>query len=154
MKLLGAALPVAFAAACEASEPPSTSLAAFPADYLDSYVEVRDCRKSADHELDFVRVLADPAALGPYSDRAGVFPDGAVVLKEQYDASDVTCSGPITQWTLMRKALAATERLSWNWQRVAPDRRVVEANTERCVGCHAGCTGAAQAGYDFTCADP
>lgn len=153
MRLPRAALPLAFAAACSASEPPSEP-AAFPADYLDSYVEVRDCRRSADHELDFVRVLADPAALGPYGDRASAFPDGAVVLKEQYDPSDTTCSGAITEWTVMRKALAASERLGWDWQRVAADRRVVEANTDRCVGCHAGCTAAPHPGYDFTCADP
>jgi hypothetical protein len=156
MKRSGLASYVALAGACADPAPTGnpTPPAVFPVDYVDSYVEVRDCRKSADHELELVRVLADPAALGPYLDRESAFPEGAVVLKEQYDPADDTCSGAITQWTVMRKALAATERLGWDWQRVAPDRRVVEVNAERCVSCHASCTGAPQPGYDFTCTDP
>jgi hypothetical protein len=126
----------------------------FPADYAASYVEVRDCRKSGDHELAFVRVLADEAALGPYQDRDGDFPEGAVLLKEQYDFGDATCSGPIGEFTLMAKRASATDRLGWEWQRVGADRRVVESNGSRCVTCHARCTGAPEIGYDFTCTEP
>jgi hypothetical protein len=146
-------LAVLLVAACADPAPPSPA-PAFPADYAASYVEVRSCRKSADHELELVRVLADPDALGPYVDRESAFPDGAVVLKEQYEPSDTSCSGPITQWTVMQKNLAAKERLGWDWQRVASDRRVVETNTATCHGCHATCTGAPQIGYDFTCTEP
>lgn len=141
------------AAGC-ADAPAASPAPAFPSDYADSYVEVRSCRKSADHELELVRVLADPDALGPYEGRAGEFPEGAVVLKEQYDATDTTCSGSVTQWTVMQKRAAATESRGWDWQRVSADRRVVETNTASCHGCHAGCTGGAQPGYDLTCADP
>ena len=149
------ALPAFLAAACSEPESPTPAPeAAFPADYAASYVEVRGCRKSADHELEFVRVLADPAALGPYTDRSSAFPDGAVVLKEQYDASDDTCSGPIAQWTVMLKNRTASERLGWDWQRVGADRRVTESNSQRCSTCHADCSGAPMPGYDFTCADP
>ena len=140
--------------ACSSPETPPAPAPSFPADYAASYAEVRNCRKSADHELDFVRVLADPAALGPYTDRASPFPDGAVVLKEQYDPGDETCSGPIAQWTVMLKNHGATERLGWDWQRVAADRHVVQTNTPSCFACHEGCTGAASTGYDSTCADP
>jgi hypothetical protein len=156
MRLAGSvALAAVLAAACsDSGSSTPTLVAAFPADYAASYVEVRGCRKSADHELDFVRVLADPVALGPYTDRASTFPDGAVVLKEQYDASDDTCTGSVAEWTVMLKDQAAEERLGWSWQRVAADRRVVEANTSRCFSCHAGCTGAPDTGYDFTCTDP
>ena len=156
MKPSGLASCLALAVACSEPDPTGnpTPPAAFPADYADSYVEVRGCRRSADHELEFVRVLADPAALGPYSDRQSAFPEGAVVLKEQYEPSDDSCSGSIAQWTVMRKAPAATERLGWDWQRVASDRRVVEENAEGCVNCHSSCTGAPQPGYDFTCTDP
>jgi hypothetical protein len=146
-------LALALAAGCgEAAT--SSPRPAFPADYADSYVEVRSCRKSADHELEHVRVLADPDALGPYEDRASAFPDGAIVLKEQYDASDTTCSGPIGQWTVMQKNGATSARLSWDWQRVTADRVVIETNAPSCHGCHAGCAGGPQPGYDFTCADP
>jgi hypothetical protein len=139
------------------SDPPAPKpggTALFPADYAASYVEVRDCRKSGDHELAWVRVLADPAALGPYTDRSGSFPDAAVLLKEQYDFDDDTCMGPIGEWTVMAKRAGATERLDWDWQRVASDRRVLESNTSRCITCHAGCSGSPAVGYDFTCAEP
>jgi hypothetical protein len=138
------------------SDPPAPSLGPtplFPADYAASYVEVRDCRKSGDHELAWVRVLADPAALGPYVDREGGFPEDAVLLKEQYDFGDDSCSGPIAEWTVMAKRASATERLGWRWQRVGSDRRVAESEGARCVTCHAGCQGF-PVGYDFTCAEP
>lgn len=147
------ALVLAGLAACGGAEPEPTA-AIFPADYQDSYVEVRGCRKSADHELEHIRVLTDPAALEPYQARRGEFPDGAVVLKEQYEGSDDNCSGPIAQWTVMRKDASTNDRLGWSWQRVAADRRVVESNTASCIGCHSGCTGAPSVGYDGTCTEP
>lgn len=148
---LGVAL-LALVAACSDPEP-APDKAAFPADYADTYVEVRDCRKSADHELEFVRILADSSARAPYQERVGDFPDGAVVLKEQYDVADDTCSGLISQWTVMVKNRAATERLGWDWQRVDAERRVVASNLASCSGCHQACTGSG-GGYDATCADP
>lgn len=154
---LGAFASVALVAAgCADHSSPKTNppAAEFPADYAASYTEVRGCRKSGDHELDFIRVLADANALGPYTDRTSPFPEGAVVLKEQYDVSDSSCSGPIVQWTVMTKDSAATSRLGWDWQRVTPDRAVVEANTARCYGCHEACSGPPNAGYDHTCTDP
>jgi hypothetical protein len=133
---------------------PNATPPVFPADYADSYTEVRGCRKSGDHELDFVRVLVDASALGPYTDRTTPFPDGAVALKEQYDVSDTDCSGPIVQWTVMKKDAAASERLGWDWQRVSAERAVVEANTSRCFGCHESCSGPPGVGYDSTCTEP
>jgi hypothetical protein len=146
-------LVVAAVGGCGAPEPEANATAAFPVDYADSYVEVRGCRKSADHELEHIRVLADPAALEPYRNRRGEFPDGAVVLKEQYEASDATCSGPISQWTVMQKDGSTRDRLGWSWQRVDADRQVVETNTPSCVNCHSACTGS-DLGYDGTCAEP
>jgi hypothetical protein len=143
------------AAACSnPPEPAPVPAVAFPADYAASYTLVRDCRKSGDHELDFIRVLAAPEALGPYTDRTTAFPNGAVLLKEQYDVSDSSCAGPIAQWTVMVKDSAATERLGWDWQRVSRSRTVTEANTTRCFGCHEACTGTPRVGYDYTCTEP
>ncbi len=137
-----------------ASPQPNASAPVFPADYADSYTEVRGCRKSGDHELDFVRVLVDPSARGPYTDRTTPFPEGAVALKEQYDVSDTDCSGPIAQWTVMKKDSGASDRLGWDWQRVSSDRAVVEENTTRCFGCHESCSGPPGVGYDHTCTEP
>ena len=127
----------------------------FPADYAASYVEVRDCRGSGDHDLNNIRILADPAALGPYQSRSAPFPVGAVVLKEEYDFGDLTCAGPIKQWTVMRRLPtgSAPATLDWAWQRVDVKRQVFDVDAPRCVGCHTGC-GVAPDGYEGTCAVP
>lgn len=126
----------------------------FPAD-LATYREVRDCRASGDHDLQMIRVLADPTAEGPYITRTGAFPAGAVLLKAQYDFGDTTCSGPVVQWTVMVKEEAGGDplRLGWRWQRVDGERRVVSEDDSRCFGCHAGC-GVAPDGFDGSCAVP
>jgi hypothetical protein len=149
-----AAFTAALLAACSDESQPEEPAAAFPEDYASSYTELRDCRKSGDHDLSFVRILADARATAPYANRAEAFPDGAVVLKEEYEFDDDTCSGEILRWTVMVKASAATERLGWNWQHVGPDRSVVEQNGSRCQTCHADCGPSSAFGYDYTCAEP
>lgn len=127
----------------------------FPADYAASYVEVRDCRTSADHDLGRIRILADPAALAPYRDRAAPFPAGAVVLKVEHDFGDTDCTGPITQWTVMERLADGdgATTLGWRWQRVDAGRGVVTEDEPRCIGCHTDC-GVAPDGYLGTCAMP
>jgi hypothetical protein len=127
----------------------------FPANYADTYTEVRDCRQSGDHDLNIVRILADPAALAAYSDRMDAFPPGAIVLKEEYEFGDVDCEGPIRQWTAMEKLEVGADatNLDWFWQRVDADRRVATQNDPRCASCHRGC-GVPPDGYDGTCTVP
>ncbi len=122
----------------------------FPADYATSYVEVRDCRRSGDHDLHWIRVLAEPEAAAIYASRAGRFPEGALVLKEEYDFADDTCAGPIVEWTSMRR-LAGGERGGWAWQRVSAEREVTSEDEPRCIGCHQQC-GQGPDGHDGTCA--
>lgn len=124
----------------------------FPADYAATYVEVRDCRNSGDHELNRIRVLADPAALGPYRDRNADFPVGAVVLKEEHDFADTDCTGAPVRWTVMTRLAtgSAPGTLDWDWQDVDAERRVVSENDSRCIGCHTGC-GVPPDGYLGTC---
>lgn len=127
----------------------------FAADYASHYTEVRDCRQSGDHDLNIIRVLAAPDALAPYRDRAAPFPEGAVVLKEEYDFGDTTCTGPIKQWTVMQRLADGTspDALDWKWQLVDAERNVTGEDTPRCYGCHSGCT-PDNDGYDHTCAVP
>ncbi|MBL8976398.1 MAG: cytochrome P460 family protein [Myxococcales bacterium] len=148
--LLAAALLLAACPDDEPGEQPS-----FPADYAASYVEVRGCRGSGDHDLNNIRILADPAALAPYQGRSAPFPVDAVVLKEEYDFGDQTCSGPIKQWTVMQRLPtgSAPDQLDWAWQRVDDQREVLDRDPPRCVGCHTGC-GVAPDGYQGTCAVP
>jgi hypothetical protein len=127
----------------------------FPADYESSYVEVRNCRGSGDHDLNNIRILASPSALAPYQDRLEPFPVDSVVLKEEYDFGDLTCEGPIKQWTVMRRLPdgSSPDTLDWAWQRVDLQREVVEEDAARCIGCHQSC-GQAPDGYGWTCAMP
>lgn len=127
----------------------------FPADYDSTYVEVRDCRGSGDHNLANIRILASPSALGPYQDRVDPFPVDAVVLKEEYDFGDFDCEGPVQQWTVMRRVEdgSSPETLDWAWQTVDTERRVVDEDGAHCVGCHQGC-GVPPDGYLGTCAIP
>jgi hypothetical protein len=139
----------AVVAACNGDDPAP----AFPADYAATYVEVRDCRSSADHELHAIRVLADPDAAAVYAARDRPFAIGAIVLKAEYDFDDPTCSGEIVQWTVMERLAdgASPALLDWRWQRVDADRAVVEEDAARCANCHAGC-GEPPDGYLGTCA--
>lgn len=125
----------------------------FPADYAASYREVRGCRRSGDHDLNYVRILADPAAHAPYAERAVPFPERSVVLKVEY--SDPACTD-VTGFTAMRKESAgyAPSGGDWFWQKVGADRRVLESGQlVRCSGCHQAC-GQPPDGYDWTCAVP
>lgn len=128
---------------------------AFPADYASSYQEVRACRQSSEHDLNRIRVLADPAALEAYQKRDRPFPVGAVVLKEEYETADPDCSGPIKKWTVMQRLEtgSAPDKLDWKWEDVGADRRILGTDTPRCFGCHTGCTPDA-GGYEATCTVP
>ena len=127
----------------------------FPDDYELSYVEVRDCRPSGDHDLNNMRILADPVGTSSYQNRDANFPVGSIVLKEEYAFDDRDCTGAITQWTAMQRLEdgSASMALDWDWQRVDAERRIVGENTPRCFGCHTGC-GAPPDGFDGTCAVP
>lgn len=128
----------------------------FPVEtYADTYVEVRNCRQSGGaHDINFFKVLADPAALDPYNNRTDPFPEGAVVLKEEYELGDTDCSGDVIQWSVMvRDSAAPAELMSWRWQRVSSLGVVLENNTLRCTGCHMGC-GFPPDGYEGTCTVP
>jgi len=128
---------------------------AFPEDYRERYVEVRNCRGSGDHDLHNIRILVDPAGLEAYEGRAVPFPEGTVVLKEEYDFGDTACEGELLQWTTMRKLVegSSPETLGWAWATVDAERRVVDEDEPRCIGCHTGC-GVPPDGYDATCAIP
>jgi hypothetical protein len=152
--LASAVLASAVLAAC-GSDGELGPLPAFPADYAGSYVEVRDCRSSGDHELHRVRVLADATAAAVYQSRAGDFAEGALVLKEEYDFADTDCTGPVQRWTVMvrRPAAESGEQLGWRWQDLDASRRVTSEDGSRCAGCHTGC-GRPPDGFQGTCTVP
>lgn len=125
----------------------------FPADFQSTYQQVRDCRRSGDHDLNYIRVLTAPEATAAYQYREVPFPVGAVVLKAEY--ADPGCTD-LTGYTVMRKEPAGTAPTAgdWSWQRVSAKREVrEEENLTRCVSCHRPCQSSG-GGYDWTCAEP
>jgi hypothetical protein len=125
--------------------------AVFPADYRDTYVQVRRCQPSGDHNLNNVRVLANPRAESGYVAHVGHFEEGDVVLKEEFAFGDTDCAGDVVRWTAMvRDAQSASNAQGWTWQAVDPDRRVTQSNGSTCIGCHATC-GVPPDGYEGTC---
>lgn len=149
-------LPIIVAAACGGGDDDGGDpVPLFPADYASTYTEVRDCRRSGDHELNFIRILADPSALGPYRDRLDPFPEDSIVLKVEHDPADDICAEPPVRFTVMVKLAdgAAPDKLDWRWQDVTADRTVESEDQPLCYNCHTGC-GEPPDGYDGTCAVP
>ncbi|MBX3271545.1 MAG: cytochrome P460 family protein [Sandaracinaceae bacterium] len=149
------ALSLALAAALSGcpGEPPGPAIdPLFPVDYASTWTEVRDCRLSVEHTLVHVRVWANPVALGAYERRDAPFPDGSILLKEEFTDSGCT---ERSGWTVMaREAGFAPTLGDWHWQDVLPDRRVVSDGTvSTCFQCHEDC-GVAPDGHDWTCAVP
>jgi hypothetical protein len=125
-----------------------------PEDYAATFVEVRDCRLSIDHELEHVRVLAPPDVAAVYTARAGDFGDGALIVKERHAADD--CSDAPIGYAAMRRGAGYWEvGGDWHWQLLDADFRVDEdGRVERCATCHAICGTGPEGGFDWTCAMP
>ena len=126
----------------------------FPADFQQTYQEVRDCRPSSEHDLGRVRVYADPLAQAIYTAREGEFAEGATLVKEEYDGTDRECAGPVTMWTVMQRlpAGSSADTLGWRWQRISAEREVITQDDRRCAACHTSC--AEPDGFFNTCAVP
>ncbi len=122
----------------------------FPADFLTTYTQVRDCRFSVEHDLHSIQVYINPEAAKAYTDSIYPFAAGTICVKPEY--TDPQCS-QIAAYAVMRKGPPGTapDGGDWEWQIVGADLKVVRsAQTEGCVDCHALCTN----GRDFTCTDP
>lgn len=113
----------------------------FPEDYESAYTEVRGCRGSGDHDLNNIRVWASAEAVTPYQGQMDPFPEGAVLVKAEYEFGDITCANAPVQWTTMRRLAveSSPDTLDWSWQQVDFDRRVVEEDSSQCIACHTNC---------------
>ena len=128
--------------------------AAFPPDYAATYQQVRACRMSIEHGFVRIRVLASPEALTPYNGRTAPFPTGAIVLKEERNSDDTTCTGPIINFTVMQKLDVGTDptMLDWTWQEADASEHLRSGDVKRCSQCHKDCM--PPGGYDHTCTVP
>lgn len=155
MRRFALLLPFAIAAGACGDDGGGETPVPFPVEYADTYVEVRDCRRSGDHDLHYIRILTDPSGAAAYADRDQPFPEGSVVLKEEYDFGDETCSGEVVLWTVMERLPegSSPDTLDWVWTEVDAERKVVTVDEPRCIGCHELCTDEVD-GYFNTCAVP
>jgi hypothetical protein len=126
----------------------------FPRNAELQWAEIRDCRHSHEHELRRIRVFASPDAEAPYLALSPEvpYPTGAILVKLEYDDADCT---ELLGYTALQKLAPGSkpEAGDWLWQRVGPDRKVLEEGAlPRCINCHAEhCK--PPYGYDLTCAE-
>jgi hypothetical protein len=132
------------------ASPPRAAI--YPADYAATYQEVRSCRYSLDHDLMRIRILVSPGHAASYLARTAPIPAGAIVLKEQFDEADTTCTGPIKKLSAMYRLDTGTspEKLDWEWQETDPTGLDTTEDELKCSSCHYACRG----GFDGTCAEP
>jgi hypothetical protein len=136
---------------CAEVDSPNPKMA-LPADYRTAYVQVRQCQNSIEHNLMdvVVRVRSDQVALyetGPYP-----FPQGSVVVKEEYRAQG-GCTD-LVGYTVMRKESAGyfPEGGDWQWFSLDSYGTVLKDGRQpACSHCHAlpMCRG-----RDFVCSQP
>ncbi|MCX8072670.1 MAG: hypothetical protein N3C12_09485 [Candidatus Binatia bacterium] len=108
-----------------------------PPNYAQTFIEVRDCRLSTEHEGYYIRVLTDAAGAQLYRENAPSLPVGTVVVKEEYNRPDCRADS-LVRWSAMRKELDGFEPTgsNWHWQRVLRDGTIVADGKETCIGCH------------------
>jgi hypothetical protein len=114
-----------------------------PADYKMTFVQVRDCRSSVEHDLAYVVVRARPEVVSVYNSGPYPFAAGTLLVKEQY--ADARCA-QLSGYTVMRKEAGG----SWAWYRL--DRigtPIEQGKVPRCIACHETCTA-----RDQTCSEP
>jgi sugar lactone lactonase YvrE len=108
-----------------------------PENYLETFVEVRNCRFSFEHGGIHIRVLTDPGSAAQYLADAPQLPVGSIVVKEEH--GDGECGqGELLRWRVMRKEAPGfdPEDGDWSWQWLTPRREVVYNDKATCIGCH------------------
>ena len=108
-----------------------------PEDFATALTEVRPCQASADHELRFVRILADPATAARFDNGPFPLPIGSLVVKEESD--DATCARR-SGFSAVRKEASMAHGMAWRWQKLDAARLVLEDGAlKKCSSCHASC---------------
>ncbi len=108
----------------------------FPADYRNTFTEVRDCRLGIEHGGVMIRVLANAIAAEPYRRLQNPLPVGSIVVKEEYEGADCSNEAELTSWSAMRKESPGFDPVDgdWHWQQVAAPSRAVTCDDKRCPG--------------------
>jgi len=109
-----------------------------PPDYAQTFMEVRNCRLSIEHEGYYIRVLTDPGSAQPYREQVPSLPVGSIVVKEEFTRSDCRPDS-IARWSVMRKEPPGFDPQAgdWQWQRISKDGTIIANGKATCIGCHA-----------------
>jgi hypothetical protein len=91
----------------------------FPANYRDTFAEVRDCRLGIEHGGVMIRVLANSTGFQPYLGLGDPLPVGTIVVKEEYSGTDCDLT-KLVSWSAMRKEAPGFDPVDgdWQWQRI------------------------------------
>lgn len=141
---------------CEPEDGPTSLLSD---DWRSTYLEVRGCRASPDHDLEHVALWMDPASKVKWDTCVDAFPEGgstctegfpegATFVKPQY--LDGACT-QLLRISIAKKDRRFAETGGWHWQEIAFDGEresiTKDGAQPRCVGCHATCDGFDQRCY-------
>ncbi|MGE0519990.1 MAG: cytochrome P460 family protein [Candidatus Binatia bacterium] len=110
-----------------------------PANYRETFVEVRGCRFSTEHDFRNIRVLTNPIAAEPYRRNQNPLPEGSIVVKEEFASSEGCNDADLIVWRVMRKEAPGfdSEDADWHWQWIdAPSRHVQFDDKATCISCH------------------
>jgi hypothetical protein len=138
MRLAVSLVALAALGGCAQVDSPNAQVV-LPATYRMDFAQVRSCRSSIDHDLANVVVRVRPDLIGTYNDGPYPFPQGALVVKEQY--SDMACQS-LSGYTVMRKEASGYFPAGGDWQYFKLDAygTVVSSGKDaRCAACHAMC---------------
>jgi hypothetical protein len=138
---------------CAEDSPPETT-AIFPPDFTERFTELRDCRQSIEHELEYVKLFVPPDQVAllercvqPDSPCADPLPTGTLLIKPQY--LDAACTQLLRITAAARVAdLPLGDPNAWRWQTVSPAGVVLQdGQPDGCVRCHSACS----PGFDSRC---
>ena len=109
----------------------------FPANYRETFTEVRDCRFSSSHP-GMIRVLVNDIGASAYLNDQNPLPVGSIIVKETFDGTTCENTNELSLWSAMRKEAAGFDPVDadWYWQDVLPDRTVLNDTKARCIACH------------------
>ncbi len=111
--------------------------AIFPANYRDTYKEVRDCRFSIEHDGVNIRVLTNPESEAAYLNNNNPMPVGSIVIKEEFGGGNCNDAN-LLRWRVMKKEAPGfdSEDGDWRWQWLNRDGTIIFNDKATCIGCH------------------
>lgn len=153
MRAFPGLLALSLTLACAQVDSPNAPVV-LPADYKATFMQVRDCRPSADHDLHHIVVRVKPELAAAYNAGPYPLPAGSLVVKEEFGDQDAQCQN-LLGYTVMRKEAGGYFPAGGDWQYFTLDSLgavLVGGPQPRCASCHTSCPGGRD--RDRLCANP